>query len=73
MAVTGSRDAVLGRIQKATAKTAQPADARLASYQSVPRAYVHKGQKSRKETLELLIERLREYDAGVWNARPMRW
>jgi len=67
---TGSRQYILDRIKKATVSTAKPAEFRTEVYEALHRPYVHKGQRSRKETLELMIERLREYDAGVVETTP---
>jgi len=60
-----SRRRILDRIRSATERVAK-APAQLAdAYATLPRAYVRKGQKTNEGKLELLIERLREYDAEV--------
>jgi L-lactate dehydrogenase complex protein LldG len=67
---TGSRQLILDRIKKATADSAKPAEFRTEVYEALHRPYVHQGQRSHKETIELLVERLREYDAGVVETVP---
>jgi L-lactate dehydrogenase complex protein LldG len=67
---TDSRQQILAGIKKATATTAQPAEQRAAAYAALHRPYVHAGKSSRKQTIELMVERLREYDAGVVETTP---
>jgi L-lactate dehydrogenase complex protein LldG len=67
---TGSRQQVLDSIKKATVRNAKPDEARTAEYAALARPYVHQGKLSRKQTLDLMIERLREYDAGVVETTP---
>lgn len=67
---TGSRQLILDRIKKATAASAKPAEFRTEVYEALHRPYVHQGQRSRQETLALMIERLREYEAGVVETTP---
>ncbi len=59
-----SRAQILGRIAAATHPS--PGD----SYESLPRTYVHRGSLSRAACIDLLIERLREYDAEVLQCSP---
>lgn len=65
-----ARQTVLDRIQKATEHVAKNDADRAAAYAALPRNYVHKGQRSRQQAIELLIERLREYDAEVFETTP---
>lgn len=62
---TGSRELILERIKKATVDSAKPAEFRKEVYEALHRPYVHQGQRDRNEVLALMVERLREYDAGV--------
>lgn len=59
-----AKAAILERIRGA----AGTADAknREQEYAAIPRLYIRKGQRSEAEKLELLEDRLREYDAGVY-------
>lgn len=65
-----ARQTVLDRIQKATAQVAKNDAERAAAYAALPRNYVRKGGGNRRQTIELLIERLREYDAEVIETSP---
>lgn len=67
---TDSRKSILSSVRTATKAVALGDEARRAAYAALPRPYVHVGQRSRRETLDLLIERLREYDAGVVETTP---
>ena len=49
--------------------TASTPDAIAAEYASIPRTYTRSSNSSRAELLELLTDRLIEYDAGVYTAR----
>jgi L-lactate dehydrogenase complex protein LldG len=60
----GSRAQILGRI---TAATHPPPND---SYESMRRTYVHRGSLSRAACIDLLIQRLREYDAEVVQCIP---
>lgn len=64
-----SRAGILGRIRAATQKVAVEESKRGAVYASLSRPYVHAGARSRQETVELMIERLRGYDAEVVETR----
>lgn len=63
-ATTNAKEAILARIRGAY-KTA-PGMSREQEYAAVPREYVRKGQLDRQQRIDLLEERLREYDAGVY-------
>ena len=67
---TDSRQRILKSIGTATRSTAGPVEQRAALYAALPRPYAHAGKLSRKETLDLFAERLREYDAGVAETTP---
>lgn len=57
-----SRERVLTRIHEATADGTHDRAAALAA---LPRTYAHRGAKTHAECVDLLVERLREYDAEV--------
>jgi len=61
-----SRERILDRIRAAT----QPSTAAASSYATLPRNYIHKGALNADARVNLLIERLREYDAEVIEATP---
>jgi L-lactate dehydrogenase complex protein LldG len=67
---TSTRERVLERIRTATKHVAKSDDWRAQVYSALPRPYVHEGKRSRQETLALMIERLREYDAEVTETTP---
>ena len=56
-----SRQRILDRIQAAT----QPSTEAAPSYAALPRNYVRKGALTTEARLNLLVQRLREYDAEV--------
>jgi L-lactate dehydrogenase complex protein LldG len=60
-----TRARILGRIRSATERVAKAPTQLADAYAALPRTYVRRGQKSNESKLELLIERLREYDAEV--------
>jgi L-lactate dehydrogenase complex protein LldG len=62
MNATGSRSAVLERIRSATGENREDV---ARAYDDVVRGYRRHGELSRRECVELMIERLREYDAIV--------
>jgi len=64
-ASAATRQHILDRIRIATAPVAKEPAELAAAYAALTRSYVRKGQKSNEDKLELLIERLREYDAEV--------
>jgi len=61
-----SRQAVLDGVRAATGKSAPAAE----SYASLPRSYIRRGTLDAEETIQLMIERLREYDAEVTECAP---
>ncbi|MCL2661661.1 MAG: LUD domain-containing protein [Acidobacteriaceae bacterium] len=65
-----SRENVLGKIGKATASVALDASAPANAYANLPRPYIRKGSMPSEAKIELLIERLREYDAEVVECSP---
>ena len=60
-----SRQRILNRVRSATATVAKHGGQLAEAYAALPRPYIRKGQMSAEGRLELLIERLREYDAEV--------
>jgi L-lactate dehydrogenase complex protein LldG len=66
----GSRQRIMDRIRTATQAVAGDSGQRAASYAALPRNYVHRGSLSAEACLELLVERLREYDAEVVETTP---
>ena len=63
---TDARAAVLGRIRAATDERGGSSRASLeAAWAALPRGYTRQPQRSRGEILELLEDRLRDYDAFV--------
>jgi len=65
-----SRQRILDSIRSATSSVAKPAAELSTAYAVLPRPYIRKGQMTASGRLELLIERLREYDAEVVEATP---
>ena len=61
---TLSRQSILDRIRAATQ------DAKTTAYADLPRNYIRRGSLNRAATLQLMIERLREYGAEVTEATP---
>ena len=72
-AASTSRTQILDRIRSATKILPQSACA----YADLPRSYVRKGAQSHLAQVELMIERLREYDADVIECKaqdlPLNW
>jgi L-lactate dehydrogenase complex protein LldG len=68
-APSDSRNRILERVRAATRMAAQ-SDTVAAAYANLPRTYVRKGHKTAAECVELMIERLREYDADVVETSP---
>jgi L-lactate dehydrogenase complex protein LldG len=64
---SGSRQLILDRIRAATGNGSQSAAAR---YAEIERGYIRRGGLVADKRLELMIERLREYDAEVVEATP---
>lgn len=65
-AQASTREAVLGRVRAATGNPASAAE----SYAQLPRNYIRRGTLSANERLNLMIERLHEYDAEVVECAP---
>ena len=65
-----SRERILKSIRAATGESAGVLEATAPGYAELPRLYVHKGLRSQEETVALMIERLREYDAEVVESDP---
>jgi L-lactate dehydrogenase complex protein LldG len=65
-----SRQLILDRIHAATPTAAGDASQLTASYAAQPRAYVRCGELSDQARTELMIHRLREYDAEVVECKP---
>jgi L-lactate dehydrogenase complex protein LldG len=65
-----SRQKVLDRIRQATPEAAASGAVLAESYAALPRDYVRRGALSTCERLELMVERLREYDAEVTECAP---
>ncbi|MGA3161441.1 MAG: lactate utilization protein C [Terracidiphilus sp.] len=65
-----SRQRILDRIRAATPSAAGDAAQLDASYAALPRAYVRRGSLSAQARVELMIQRLREYDAEVVECTP---
>jgi L-lactate dehydrogenase complex protein LldG len=63
-AVTSSREEILQRVRTATGG-ASTAEAARAAWSAVPRRYKRAGTREREIVLELLEDRLRDYDATV--------
>jgi L-lactate dehydrogenase complex protein LldG len=60
--VSGSREAVLGRIRRALGE--RPV-ARTASYEAIPRSYIRSGTLEPEARIELFRSRIEHYDGGV--------
>jgi L-lactate dehydrogenase complex protein LldG len=60
-----SRQRILDRIRAATPTAAKDASQLADSYAALPRAYIRRGSLSAQARVELMIQRLREYDAEV--------
>jgi L-lactate dehydrogenase complex protein LldG len=61
---TGSREEILRRVRKATGGVST-AEVAQAGWSAVPRRYKREGVREREVVLELLEDRLRDYDATV--------
>jgi L-lactate dehydrogenase complex protein LldG len=69
-ATAPSRQLILDRISAATQDAAKDAAGRAAAYAALPRGYARRGLLNKEERVELMIERLREYDAEVVESLP---
>jgi L-lactate dehydrogenase complex protein LldG len=65
-----SRQLTLDRIRAATPSAAQDASLLADAYAALPRAYIRRGDLSAQARIELMIHRLREYDAEVVECTP---
>lgn len=65
-AATATRELVLERIRAANGRSGDRAEA----YAALPRSYIRKGTLGAEQRLELMCERLREYDAKVVECAP---
>ena len=60
-----SREKILIRVLAATQTVAKAPGELAVAYSALPRTYIRRGQLTPQARIELLIERLREYDAEV--------
>jgi L-lactate dehydrogenase complex protein LldG len=65
-----SRQLTLDRIRAATPSAAKDASQLAESYATLPRTYIRRGSLSAPVRIELMIQRLREYDAEVVECAP---
>jgi L-lactate dehydrogenase complex protein LldG len=65
-----SRQRVLDSIAAATKSVAKDPPQLAEAYAGLPRAYIRKGELSASARVELMIERLRDYDAEVVESTP---
>ena len=65
-----TRDLILGRIDAAIKSVAVAPDAINAAYNALPRNYVRKGMLDHRAVVELLIDRLKDYDTVVECCQP---
>jgi L-lactate dehydrogenase complex protein LldG len=65
-----SRQLILDRIHAATPSAAGDASQLADAYAALPRAYIRRGDLSAQARIELMIHRLREYDAEVVESTP---
>jgi len=68
--VLTSRQRTLQSIRAATGPATKSPAQIAQDYAALPRTYVRRGEKSRQACLDLMIERLREYDATVVEVAP---
>jgi L-lactate dehydrogenase complex protein LldG len=69
-ATTSARRQVLDRIRAATQNSASPAEQAARSYAGLRRDYIRRGRLPAESRIELMLERLREYDAEVTECAP---
>ncbi len=69
-ASASSREQILDRVRAATPEGASSAEEALRSWSGLPRNYVCRGSLSAQSRLELMMERLREYDAEISECPP---
>ncbi|HME58595.1 MAG TPA: lactate utilization protein C [Terracidiphilus sp.] len=65
-----SRQRILDRIRAATPSAAKDASQLADAYAALPRAYIRRGSLFAQARVELMIQRLREYDAEVVECTP---
>jgi L-lactate dehydrogenase complex protein LldG len=65
-----SRQLILDRIHAAAPSAAGDASQLADAYAALPRAYIRRGDLSAQARIELMIHRLREYDAEVVESTP---
>ncbi len=65
-----SRQNILASIRAATRVGATDSLQVAADYEALPRTYIRRGELSNEELCELMVERLREYDAAVTECAP---
>ena len=65
-----ARQLTLDRIRAATPSAAKDASQLAEAYAALPRAYIRRGALSAQARIELMIQRLREYDAEVVECAP---
>jgi L-lactate dehydrogenase complex protein LldG len=65
-----SRERILDSIRSATQSVAKDPAHLADAYAALPRSYIRRGQLSTEARLELMVERLREYDAEVIESTP---
>jgi L-lactate dehydrogenase complex protein LldG len=69
-APASKREQVLGRIRAATRNKAGSIEEASSAWSALPRGYVRRGSGSGEARLQLMIHRLREYDAEVAECKP---
>jgi L-lactate dehydrogenase complex protein LldG len=67
-----SRQLILDRIRTATPSAAKDASQLTEAYAALPRTYIRRGSLSAQARVELMIQRLREYDAEVVECTPAK-
>jgi L-lactate dehydrogenase complex protein LldG len=65
-----TRQLILDRIRAAILPPAKDLAGAAVDYSALPRDYIRRGSLSREDKLQLMIERLREYDAEVIETTP---
>jgi len=70
MSAATARETILGRVQAGLGHGIGNGLVRDADYAALPRSYAKYGTLSARERMELMIERLREYDAKVVECPP---
>ncbi|MGP8270096.1 MAG: LutC/YkgG family protein [Terracidiphilus sp.] len=69
-ALPEAREKILNRIRAATQTVAKKPAELAAAYSALPRNYIRHGQLTHQARIDLMIERLREYDAEVVECSP---